>query len=294
MHPHASPPTVLAISAISDLILSASANPPTVQLSHFLSDKAPTLLQPEVSSEAVVAAAFHPNRAGTFLLAFADGTLVAYDAAGLLTTDNSKGARSLTLGSGRGGEIAYVKSTHTSSADDWVPPLVSVGSVVLDITAVAFVPGSTCTAVSVGTDGRCRVIDFASKGPRRAEFTHSWYIGSTATSLSVLSTTCSSEGKVNLPACLIATGRSDGAVRLFNLGGEPQGEHVFNTEGSRVIDVEWLEGSGIDSHYEANGIVQDLEIPELVSGPPQLKTIKTRNRCQPIRLQVLRTVPITL
>ena len=275
----------------SDLILSASANPPTVQLGYLRSKEAPTLLQPAVSSEAVVAAAFHPDRGSIFLLAFADGTLAVYDAVGLMQTDDGKGGKSPTLGSGRGGEIAYFKSTNTSSADDWVPPLASVGDVILDIIAVAFVPGSTCTAVSVGTDGRCHVIDFASKGPSGAEVTHSWYLGSAATALSIIPTSCRSGAKANLPVCLIAIGCSDGIVRLFNLEGEPQGQHIFGTEGSQVLDVEWLEGPGIDCRGVDSGISVQSEIPGIVAESSQLKTIKTRNRYQSVQLKVRRIIP---
>ncbi|KAL9123125.1 MAG: hypothetical protein Q9187_000314 [Circinaria calcarea] len=282
-HTHPSPPTVFALSATSDLVLSASTSPPIIHLAFGISDKRPTLLQPDASSAPVVAAAFHPHRASTFVLAFADGILAAYDAI-MSHNDGDRGAKSATSNFDRGG-ITYAEIAHTTLANDWFSPSVNVGGVEPCATAVAFIPGSTCTAVFIGTDGWCRVIDFTSERSTSAEIIQRWLVGSAATTLSILSTGCSSGVKTNLPAYLTAIGGADGAVLLFDRDGEHHGYHDFGTDGSRVIDVEWLEGSGIDDHGEGNETSEQLKIPVGTSGSQPLKAIETRNRRQAVQLQ---------
>lgn len=196
------------------------------------------------------------------------------------------GAKSTTLNSNKDGEIAYVEIAHTSLADDWFSPSVSVGGVQPCATAVAFVPGSTCTAIFIGTDGWCRVIDFTSERSSSAKIIQRWLVGSAATTLSILFTGCSSGVTANLPAYLIAVGCADGAVLLFDRDGEHHGRYDFDPDGSRVIDVEWLEGSGIDDHGEGNEISEQLEIPVGASESQQLKAIKTGNRRQSVQPKV--------
>ncbi|KAF2141077.1 uncharacterized protein K452DRAFT_272899, partial [Aplosporella prunicola CBS 121167] len=133
-HTHPSPPTVLATSNTSHLLLSASENPPTIYLQNLTLRTPPVLIQPRASSSAAVTASFHPERPNVFLIAFKDGTLAAYDATRIL----GKSARG-----GQGGEIGHFNDLHTSIGT------VSIGSVAVGITGAAFLPGHRSRAVSV-------------------------------------------------------------------------------------------------------------------------------------------------
>ncbi|KAI4124971.1 MAG: hypothetical protein LQ347_005529, partial [Umbilicaria vellea] len=189
-HTHPSPPTVFAISSTSHLLLSASARPPTIHVTNLLLNTRPTPLRPSCSTTAVVAAAFHPERPSIFVLAFADGTVAAYDAVHLFREGDNGNRRSRPRGIGQGGEISHLKRVHavgftfTPARSDHAEDLggfdgatasTAVGDRGLGITSVAFIPGQRATAITVGANGKCCVIDFDKSQPSAASLVKSWH-----------------------------------------------------------------------------------------------------------------------
>jgi WD40 repeat protein len=249
-HTHPSPPTVLAVSPSSHILLSSSAFPPTIYLQFLNSSEAPLLLKPDSSSANVLAAAFHPERSTIFALAFGDGTLSVLNAVYLL---RGKGR------SRRSGEISSVAKLHAVTSEarvsseehgpsfrgfDPATGVVSVGEHSASITSVAFVPGTECTTISVGADGKCCLVEFGLRGP----VVKSWDVGGASTSLSVIRS-CSEDPGFQLDGAdstdayhkiLAAIGRRDGSVQIFDLNGRPIVKCSFDTQGP-VLDVEFLE-----------------------------------------------------
>ena len=136
------------------------------------------------------------------------------------------------------------------------PDQVGIGSKGSGISAVAFVPGRKATVVTVGTDGKCCVVDFTQSTKHKAILLKSWHIRRPATSLSVICSTkkvvvgqfdgtddAEPEQRHDLSneSYYIAVGRSDGRVLLFDLDGKPLGEQALDDTGAQVIDVEWTE-----------------------------------------------------
>ena len=269
-HDHPSPPSVFAISCNSRFLLSTSQAPPTIYLTNLTLHTAPVLLRPYCSSSSVVAAAFHPENEDFFLLAFADGTAAVFDALHFFHAHGRSDRRRSNAVSGSGGEIAFIKGLHAtgtsggaSSGDDGTKfdgydpgtGVVNVGSRAAGITAVAFVPGRSATAVTVGADGKCCVVDFTQLDKQKAVLLKSWHVRGPATSLSII---CYSnqplgaqmDGAIDggysrsrtqsTGAYYIAIGRQDGRVLLFDLDGKPLGHRVLDADGSRVLDVEWM------------------------------------------------------
>ncbi|KAA6410680.1 MAG: hypothetical protein FRX48_06103 [Lasallia pustulata] len=268
-HTHPSPPTVFAISSTSHLLLSASASPPTIHVTNLLLNTRPISLRPSCSATAVVAAAFHPEKANVFLLAFGDGAVAAYDAVHLFWEGGNGNRRSRPAGTGKGGEISHLKRAHAvgftitpAHSDlgedfggiDGATTSTSVGSKSLGITSVAFVPGLRSTAVTVGANGKCCIIDFDKSQSSTASLVRSWHVRGPATSLSVLSAKSNpSRDQVDGPATdgnktsgglLLAIGRQDGRVVLYDFMGKLAGERTIDDEAARIIDVEWLGGKG--------------------------------------------------
>lgn len=219
----------------------------------------------------MVAAAFHPERPSIFVLAFADGTVAAYDAVYLFREGDNGNRRSRPTGIGQRGEISHLKRVHavgftftparSGFAEDFggfdgATASTAVGSKGLGITSVAFIPGRRATAVTVGANGKCCIIDFDKSQPSAASLVKSWHVRGPATSLSILSTGAnSSEDQLDGPATdqnhssgglLLAIGRQDGRVVLYDLEGELTGEKTIDDDAARIIDVEWLEGSDGD------------------------------------------------
>lgn len=249
-HTHPSPPTVLAVSPSSHILLSSSAVPPTVYLQFLNSSEPPLLLKPDSSSANVLAAAFHPERPTIFALAFGDGTLSVFNAIYLL---RGKGR------SRRSGEISSVAKLHAVTSEarmsseehgpsfrgfDPATGVVSVGERSASITSVSFVPGTECTTISVGTDGKCCLVEFSLRGP----VVKSWDVGGASTSLSVIRSYSEDpgfqlDGAESTDAyhkILAAIGRRDGSVELFDLSGRLIVKRSFDTQGP-VLDVEFLE-----------------------------------------------------
>ncbi|KAL1619515.1 hypothetical protein SLS56_010059 [Neofusicoccum ribis] len=247
-HTHPSPPTVLAISSTSHLLLSASEKPPTIFLQNLTLRTPASQLQPRASSAAVETAAFHPERPNVFLLAFKDGTLAAYDATRILGRAGRGGS---------GGEVGRFKGLHFvtnrvlancrgETGDD---PNV-VGSKSVSITSAAFLPGHRSRAVSVGADGRCRLVDFECGG----NILRTWHAKGPATSLSVLSVrqkhgnvarAASNRAETGALNNTLAVGREDGKVLVFDSVGILLGEQAVDAGAGRIIDVEWMKGPGL-------------------------------------------------
>ncbi|KAL1647801.1 hypothetical protein SLS58_002602 [Diplodia intermedia] len=251
-HTHPSPPTVLAISPTSHLLLSASETPPNIFLQN-LTLRTPALqLQPRASASAVEAAAFHPDRPNVFLLAFKDGTLAAYDATRIL----GKAGRG-----GSSGEVGRFKGLHAVTnrvganlraemGDDQRV----TGDRSVSITSAAFLPGHRSRAVSVGADGRCRLLDFEYGG----NILRTWHAKGPATSLSILTVrqkqaqlaraAISRAETAGVPTNTLAVGREDGKVLIFDSVGILLSEQTVDAEAGRVIDVQWMKGPGLRPH----------------------------------------------
>lgn len=263
-HSHPSPPTVFALSCTSELLLSASQFPPTIHITNLALNTPPFLLKPRCSSSPVVAANFHPEKLKIFLLAFADGTCALYNAAHLLWDGDKANGRMRPAGPGKDGEIAYVKRVHGMGnlvsaselpGNDPRPEATGstaiVGDKFLGITAVGCIPGSESKAVTVGSDGKCCVLDFG-VSDRKSRILDTWHIQSPATSLSLLPFSASDglnpsgeqaqDAWENIASVgvLVAIGLQDGRIRLFDLHGHLLEELLIDSGGSRIIDVEWM------------------------------------------------------
>ncbi len=156
---HPSPPTVIAISSDGNILLSASPEPPTT----FLHDRrwgsiASVKLQPTDTPSAVTCAAFQSFRDSEqpsytqLALGFRDGTLALYRVTlPHLSPYNSQ------------------PSANQTNSFELVPARVGAmeklhKAAMGGVTAVAFVPGYMSRVVSIGHDGRCRLIDFEGGG----------------------------------------------------------------------------------------------------------------------------------
>ena len=235
----------------------------------------PILVRPECSASAVVAAAFHPERASYFLLAFADGTAAVFDAAHFFPKHAKREHGMKTAIVGTGGILAFMRRLHVqgtgiSSDRDGLDGS-DIGKFITGrgrscyITAVTFVPGRKATVITVGADGRCCIVDFTQDTKRKAVLLKSWHLRRPGTSLSVIhygqdsrSSQIDGPSNVDIPnfngipdeAYCIAIGREDGRVLLFDLSGRHLGDRMLNYEGAPIVDVEWVlaESSGVSTH----------------------------------------------
>ena len=196
---------MFTISCNSLFLLSKSVAPPTIYLTNLLVPTLPVLLRPYYSSSSVIAAAFHPDREDFFLLAFADGTAAVFDALHFFRNHGKGDHRRIDAVSGSGGEIAFIKGLHATGTSGGTPNrndvgtldgydpgtgIVGIGSKATGIAAVAFVPGRNATAVTVGADAKCCVVDFTQLAKQKAVLLKSWLVRRPATSLSII---CSSQ-----------------------------------------------------------------------------------------------------
>ncbi|KAK5999838.1 hypothetical protein QM012_004926 [Aureobasidium pullulans] len=255
---HPSPPTVLAISPTSHLMLSASEDPTVVYLQNLTFKTSAIQLHPSASRAAIATASFHPERPNIFLLAFKDGTIAAYDATRIArTSEPCTNAKSRSANNGHAGEISHLSNLHRvtnipnlSDPPD-TSPNTTIGSKSVAVTGAAFLPGFRSRAVSAGADGRCRLVDFEAGG----KILRTWHAQAPVTSLSVLAmepcpntikaaskqkfgiTTSGEEGNT-----VIAVGRVDGQVLLFDSVGLRLDQVLVNALGERIISVEWMDG----------------------------------------------------
>ena len=257
---HPSPPAVFALSCDSKLLLSTSLHPPTIHLRNIATNGPPVLVRPSFSPAAVVAANFHPERQSIFILAFSDGSIAVLDAAQILRRNGT--ARQPSTGIlGVTSEIASMKRLHTPTTKslsgldlslkgyDPATGSVSVTGAVAGVTSVVLLPGHSAMAVTVGSDGKCCVVDFSQPNKRKAVLLRTWHLRRPATCLSVVYSrrvaTADQVDGVDEPTLplskdyYIAVGRQDGKVLLFDLDGTPLGKRILDSHGSRVVDVEW-------------------------------------------------------
>lgn len=199
---HPSPPTVFSLSPSLRFLLSASSHPPIIYLTSISRYSEHVLLHPQCSASAVVAAAFHPERANNFALAYADGTIAVYNALHLDPKNGRSPHRKGLAGSEMGPEIGYITKVHATISQtqstnceaidsvfhgyDPGSGTVGIGSETLGITAIAFIPGLKATVMSVGADGKCCMVDFAvpkhqSNNSSRIRKVKSWHLGSPGT-----------------------------------------------------------------------------------------------------------------
>jgi hypothetical protein len=154
--PHPSPPSVITVSADGDVLISASPTPPTI----FIQDRrwdgsAPVSFHATDALTPVSCAAFQihsdPQVSYTrFVLGFQDGTMVMYRL--FLPTKQSGYPRpdpmqSFQLQPVR---VGAIKKLHKASMGG--------------VTAAQFIPGYKSRIISIGNDGRCRLVDFEGGG----------------------------------------------------------------------------------------------------------------------------------
>jgi WD40 repeat protein len=261
---HPSPPTVLAISPTSHLMLSASEKPTVVYLQNLTLKTSPIQLHPSASNAAIATASFHPERPNIFLLAFKDGTIAAYDATKLARSGAARvGSNSRPANNGHAGEISHFSNLHrvTNIRNLSDPPDASLNTIVgsrsVTITGAAFLPGFRTRAISVGADGRCRLIDFEAGG----KILRTWHAQAPVTSLSVLGAKPSPQtvktaskqkhGPIETGAecnTVVAVGRVDGQVLLFDSVGLRLDQVLVNALGEKIISVEWMDGPSPYAH----------------------------------------------
>ena len=235
-----SPAVALAISATGHLMISAQGTPPVVLLKDLIKNSTATLLEPQASTSGVTIAAFHPERANIFLLAFDDGTLAVFDASSL-KRGNAEGAYNDQSHAGRA-EIGRKKQLHR-------PMLFKSEGPSRAISGAAFLPGSKLKTITVGIDGRCKLLDFESS----PSVLRTWHCQAPLTCVSVSGISPHqhrSSATRNIPSIqtgfsgnLIAVGGQGGSVRLYDSLGLLQGRKEIGTNGERIISVEWVDGA---------------------------------------------------
>ena len=164
---HPSSPVALAISPTGHAMVSASDNPPTVYLKNLAHNSSPILIEPQASKAAVSVITFHPERANIFLLAFRDGSVAAYDSTRIGRHQFGQFADQQGVGHG---QISSFSKLHRAATG---------ASKSASITGAAFLPGFKTRAITVGSDGRCRIVDFAGKG----EILRTWHAKAPVTSV---------------------------------------------------------------------------------------------------------------
>lgn len=270
---HQSPPTVLAISSSSVYMVSASAKPPTVLLQDLSSANLPSSISPLIRNHKVTVATFHPAVLDTFLLGFDDGTISIHNASDILS--GKRGAFSSETACfsrlhRRNAQVATldVKNQGTGKLRDIEIPLSSISG----ITAAAFMESRRCRTVSIGADRKCKIVDFE-KG---VHVLRTWDVGASGTCLSVLLSPSSSSFAIQRPQPymgknsdsyengsatvqeLIAIGRSDGYVALYNSIGLIQHQSLLDPDHLRVIGLQWVVDDGSKLLNSNQGNIEDL------------------------------------
>lgn len=156
---HPSPPNVITISSDGSVLLSASPSPPTIYLQDRRWGGSVSInFHPTDSQSSVSCSAFQPYPSPAtlsytcFLLGFQDGTLALY-------------RLFLPQCSGKHKEVRR----HQNQVFHLQP--VRVGAIkklhkaaMGGISAAEFIPGYRSRVVSIGHDGRCRLVDFEGGG----------------------------------------------------------------------------------------------------------------------------------
>ena len=238
-HSHPSPPTTLAVSSDAGMLVSCSAAPPTIHVQCLETNKPPILLKSGISDAIVVAATFHLDRPGIFALAFADGSLAAYDAKRLIGSNDEDIARAARSRERTSAELGYLRGVHAI-----------MGCPAHAVESIAFVPGFHWRLVSVGGDGQCCVVYLRRKGGFGGKMVKRWHIGAAATSLAILVPSSRDVGQVSQnnragkrdlcgDDAILAVGREDGEVAVFDLGGVLIDRRRICPVGAKVLSLEW-------------------------------------------------------
>ncbi|ORY04670.1 hypothetical protein BCR34DRAFT_604768 [Clohesyomyces aquaticus] len=246
---HPSPPNVLAISKPGAMLLSASPKPPTVFIQDLrMRGNAPISFHPNRSQSSIVCASFHDNdlppRKGycVFVLGFQDGTLALYRLMipeGLRwpnAGDPNLPSRAFQLH--QPSKLGFFKRLHKAAMGG--------------ISAAEFIPGYKSRVVSVGHDGRCRLVDFEDGG----SILRTWYVSGPATCLSVIPLApIETKGRKDKTVVFSGDAADDteplyeGTETLITVGTEAGKVMVFNILGlliheipveASVVSVEWV------------------------------------------------------
>lgn len=288
---HPSPPTVMSVSPDGEVMISASENPTVVYFQDLKSRMPARQLHPSATEKSVVIAAFHPERPNVFLLGFRDGTMAAYDATGAregrrVGVDPKNAKQDLDHVVREIGRFDCLQRvTNRASVQVTTLPLgqdrgltAAMGIQSSGVTSAAFLPGYKSRAVSVGRDGRCRLVEFENGG----KVLRTWDVGpgiegtrisTPLTSVSILGVREKKKkdkidsGNVNgdtlfMPieqavnqqsdmvekpdkqaiSHIIAVGRTDGTVILYDALGLKIQAIIADKTHDRIISVEWIKG----------------------------------------------------
>jgi WD40 repeat protein len=276
-----SPAVALAISPTGHLMISAQGTPPVVFLKDLSKNSTATLLKPQASTSGITIAAFHPERANIFLLAFDDGTLAVFD------------ANRLRRGVGEG---KYNDQSHTGKAEIGRKTQLhraihyKTESRSRAINGAAFLPGQNLKTITVGIDGRCKLLDFSNG---TTNVLRTWHAEAPLTCVSVSALPrlgdqkTESSGRLKSPGTLIAMGSQDGKVLIYDSLGLLQSVKKINSAGERVIGVEWVDGASPKSLSTAMPLhgYEALTLPSTVDSPAKL--IRDRgNKSTPKHLSI--------
>ncbi|KAJ4984828.1 hypothetical protein SVAN01_09701 [Stagonosporopsis vannaccii] len=220
-HPHPSLPTVLAISSSGNVLLSASASPPTVLIQDLrIAGLAAVDFREVDSTSAVTCAAFdildRVTRDSTRLvLGFRDGLVTMYsvDLCPLAAYQTPLGGLDVQIQTTRVGALAKM---HRAAMGG--------------VSAVAFVPETSSRVVSVGCDGRSTTLSIAP-----SELPMSGHEG--GTTISQNDAAQHDDQTDNVIEAQIAVGTQTGKVLLFNGLGELLHEIHMDAP---VVAVEWV------------------------------------------------------
>lgn len=252
---HASSPVALALSSTGHILLSASQDPPVVHVKNLAHNTVSHLLQPNASASPVSCATFHPERPNIFALAFRDGTVAAYDASKISRKHDASQPSHRSTGDP---EISHLSQLHrvVVSGDQSLDQSKTTSPIV----DMAFLPGFKTRAVTAGQDGRCRFIDFSNGGV----VLRTWHAKAPLTSVSVLAIRDAVEkasqrstahrrqrsqpssshtiGGPTSTSSIIALGRIDGKVQLYDTLGLLLSQKRVSAQEDRILSIEWVRG----------------------------------------------------
>ena len=240
-------------------------------------------------------------------MAYADGNTAVYDAIHILKR-NGRARDSVSVPAGSAGEIASIKGLHTpmtkivseggSNLNGYDPGTgkVSVTANASGTTSVALLPGHKATAVTVGADGKCCVVDFTQPNKKKAVLLKSWHLRRPATSVSVIyarnrdkadQTGAADDWNIlSNKDYYVAIGRHDGKVLLFDLDGRSLGQKVLDGYRTRIINVEWAKtntGPPVPKKKEFTSIkTEDADIESKKLETATLQAIRPRAMTSPI------------
>jgi hypothetical protein len=213
--PHPSPPTVIAVSNNSNILLSASPAPPTI----YIQDRrwggsAPVNFQPSDAQTPVTCAEFQGPREKDekdmhFVLGFQDGRVVLYHLSIVKRRNHHFQLQPVKVGA--------IMRLHKAT--------------MRGVSAMKFIPGYAARIVCIGYDGRCRLVDFEGGG----KVLRTWYVDGEASCLSV----CPGARVDGMDGeqTLIAVGTNAGKIEIFNVLGLLV--HEVDIDGP-VIALEWV------------------------------------------------------